>query len=73
MSTTIPLAAQLACVLREIAMRHQVYKRRIMGNAMTQAQADTEIATMTAVYESLKRLQDQEAAQQALFPQEQGA
>jgi len=64
----IPLTAQVACVLQEIAMRRQVYPRRIRSNAITQGDADKEIATMIAVYETLRRLVDKECAQQSLFP-----
>lgn len=49
----IPIAAQIACVEREIAMRHRVYPRWVAAGKLTQAKADAEIAAMTAVRESL--------------------
>ena len=68
MSTPIPLAVQLACVRREIAMRDRVYQCLVLAGKMPRAAAERELATMEAVLQSLLRLQTQEAAQQALWP-----
>jgi hypothetical protein len=50
------LAAQVAEVERELAMRRQVYPRRVAEKRMTQAAADRHIEVMEAVAESLHRL-----------------
>ena len=54
---TISLADQIKCVTREIGMRKRVYPRWIASARMNQAQADAEIAAMTAVLDTLKDLQ----------------
>jgi hypothetical protein len=53
---TVPLAVQIACVQREIDMRHRVYARRVDENRMSAKKAEEEILTMGAVLESLKEL-----------------
>lgn len=52
----IPLAAQIKCVEREIAMRMRVYPRRVSVGRMTQAAADDETACMRAVLATLRGL-----------------
>lgn len=59
----IPIAAQIACVEREIAMRLRVYPRWVAVGKMTQAKADSEIAAMTVVRESLNTVAAAEGAQ----------
>lgn len=59
---TITLAAQIAEVAREIAMRRRVYPRQVARGAMRQAEADHLIATMEAVRDSLLRLAALDAA-----------
>jgi hypothetical protein len=49
----IGLPEQIACVEREIALRHRVYPRRVADRKMTQALADKQIAAMSAVLETL--------------------
>lgn len=53
-----PIAVQIACVQREIAMREYVYPRRVKIAKMSERKADTELACMKAV---LKTLTDAEA------------
>lgn len=52
----VPLAAQIACVEREIVMREKVYARRVEQHYMTQKTADQELAAMRAVLVTLKGL-----------------
>ena len=63
------LDTEIACVLREIALRKRVYPRAVRVNRMTQAQADHEIATMDAVYHRLVALQAQPSLFEAPSPQ----
>ena len=60
------LDTEIACILREIALRKHVYPRLVKSNKLTQKQADQELATMEAVYQRLVGLQEAEALQ--LFP-----
>lgn len=53
----IPLAAQIACVEREIGMRERVYKRRVADGKMKQQAADDEIAAMRAVLVTLREVE----------------
>ena len=62
----IPLAAQVACVEREIEMRVSVYGRRVQNGQMKQAKADAEIAAMRAVLATLKALQRPDPLDEAL-------
>lgn len=55
----IPLAEQIQCVEREIALRKRVYPRRVSDRKMSQAQADKQLAAMTAVLDTLLHLRDQ--------------
>lgn len=55
-SAHITLDKQILCVRREIAMRKNVYKRRVDSGAMSQAEADRELTTMIAVHTSLMKL-----------------
>lgn len=48
------LADQIAAVKREIAMRRNVYPRRVAEGRMTQAKADHEVAAMLAVLATLE-------------------
>lgn len=52
----VSIDLQQKCVAREIAMRKNVYRRRVAQDAMKQEDADREIATMEAVYQSLQLL-----------------
>lgn len=56
----IPLADQIKCVGREIGLRKNVYPRRVARGQMTDADATRELATMEAVYETLKRVERSE-------------
>ncbi len=49
-----PLAEQIRCVEREIAIREHVYPWRVEAKRMTQSKADTELAAMRAALETLK-------------------
>lgn len=50
----IPIADQIKCVEREIAMRRIVYAKRVGARAMTKETADLELARMEAVLVTLK-------------------
>ena len=50
------LAQQIACVAREIALRTRVYPKFVASGRMKQETADKELAAMTTVIETLKRL-----------------
>jgi hypothetical protein len=52
------LDEQIACVRREIGYRQRVYPRRVAARQMTQGLADKQIALMSAVLETLLRVQD---------------
>ena len=49
----IPIADQIRCVEREIAMRRNVYARRVAGATMRRDVADREIHAMESVLASL--------------------
>jgi hypothetical protein len=51
----VRLEQQIACVLREIAMRERVYPNWVRSGRMKQDKADHEIAAMRAVLETLKQ------------------
>lgn len=51
---TIPLAAQVAEVERELRQRERVYPRLVADKRMTQAAADRQTAVMRAVLATLK-------------------
>lgn len=53
----VSLARQIASVKREIALRTRVYPRQIDMKRMTPAEADREIAAMTAVLHTLMKLE----------------
>ena len=53
----VDLTEQIRCVQREIAMRQNVYPRRVSSGHMSQKLADLEIARMQAVLETLKGLE----------------
>ena len=40
---------KIACLKREIALRRNVYRRRIAGKLMSQEDADHEMAVMVAI------------------------
>lgn len=56
----IDITDQIKAVQREIAMRGNVYGKRIAAGRMTRAEADKEIANMQAVLETLERVQKSE-------------
>ena len=56
----VSLDTQIQCVAREIAMRKSAYPKWIFHRRLTQQKADAEIAAMSAVLETLKRVKYQE-------------
>lgn len=60
----ITIQQQLDAAKRELQMRKKVYPRRVERGLMRQTEADYEIATMTAIVETLKPLVP---AQKGLF------
>ncbi len=61
----ITLQEQIACIKRELALRRRVYPRRIQAGRMTAAQAESELARMEAVLQSLRRIAEAQHAQDA--------
>lgn len=57
---------QIKCVGREIGMRKNVYPKFLKSGRITQEKADHEIAAMEAVYETLKRVKDEQTAKVAI-------
>lgn len=57
----VSLASQIAEVDREIAMRRQVYGRRVNDRKMRQSEAELLIERMQAVRNTLAWLKDNEA------------
>ncbi|HTK34594.1 MAG TPA: hypothetical protein VL358_04800 [Caulobacteraceae bacterium] len=51
---TVPLADQIACVKRELALRRSAYPRWVAGHKLTQEKADHELAAMAAVLATLE-------------------
>lgn len=49
---------QRICAEREVVQRRRVYPRLVEGGRMTQRKADDELATMAAIVETLKALED---------------
>ena len=50
---TVSLDQQIACVRREIALRKNVYAKRVSSYQMRQSEADHEIAAMQAVHDTV--------------------
>jgi hypothetical protein len=50
---TVSLQEQITAVRREIAMRERVYPKWVVTGRMSQMKADTEIAAMRAVADTL--------------------
>lgn len=60
--TAIPLAEQIKCVKREIAMRERLYPQWVANGRLIQSKADTEIAAMKAVLATLESLEPKQEA-----------
>jgi hypothetical protein len=56
----VPLAVQVACVKREVALRERAYPRWVANGKMAQQKADQELAAMRAVSQTIARLQNEE-------------
>ncbi len=54
------LDEQIRCIGREIGMRRNVYPRFVAKGTMKPEKADYELKCMETVYETLKRLKEQE-------------
>lgn len=55
--SAIPIDEQVRCIERELSMREHLYPRWVAEQKMSTRKMDTELATMKAVLETLKRLQ----------------
>lgn len=55
----ITIEDQIKAVEREIGMRRRVYPNWVASKRMNQEKADKEIASMEAVLETLKKVQQQ--------------
>jgi len=62
----VPLAEQLACVRRELALRRKVYTQRVRAGLLAGPVARRELEAMTAVLRTLARLERAARADQAL-------
>lgn len=60
MKTKISIVGQIAEAERELAMRHEVYPRRVASRAMRQGEADMLIARQEAIIRTLKWVQANE-------------
>lgn len=60
MSAKISIIGQIAEAERELAMRHEVYPRRVANRQMRQGEADMLIARQEAIIKTLKWVQDNE-------------
>lgn len=58
---TVPLKAQIACVIRELALRRTMYPRWIEQRRMKSEAAAKEMAAMQAVLATLTALEAEEA------------
>lgn len=47
--TDITLADKISCLRRELALRRNVYRKRVMAGAMDENLADRELAVMYAI------------------------
>lgn len=56
----IGMEEQIACVVREIGLRERVYAKWVDARKMSQHRADTELAAMRAVLETLRRVEKTE-------------
>lgn len=56
----ISISEQIACVSRELGLRHRVYKRWVTNGRMTQKKAEDEIAAMEAVLVTLVEVEAKE-------------
>lgn len=50
----------IKCAEREVGMRERVYPRWVEAKKMSQAKADSEMATMKAIVEFLKKHKEQD-------------
>jgi hypothetical protein len=55
---TVTLQQQIASVKREIAMRVNVYAKRVADGKMRKAEAEHELACMRSVLETLQKLKN---------------
>lgn len=67
MSEPIPLAVQIACVKRELALRGRVYPRWVAEGRMKLDAAEREQATLAAVLKTLTDLQENDGGQPELL------
>jgi hypothetical protein len=52
---------KLACAMRELRLRRQVYERRVGNGTMSESQAAREIELMTAIADDYRELVGREA------------
>lgn len=57
---TSDLATQIACIERELRLRHKVYPRLVQQGKMTPPQAQHELLTMASVLRTLRDLHPQQ-------------
>jgi hypothetical protein len=59
---TVPLADQIKCARRELAMRERVYPKWVRDGRMTRDAADRETAAMQAIIATLQALEVNEVS-----------
>lgn len=69
----VSIVSQILEVERELAMRKQVYARRVSSRAMRQSEADLLIGRMEAVRQTLLFCQEHEADIRAFVAAKRGA
>lgn len=55
--SVVSLKDQIACARRELAIRDKVYPRRVQTGDMTEAAMKKELAAMSAIIDTLERLE----------------
>lgn len=61
----VPLADQVRCVEREVALRERLYPDFVARRRMTPADSKRELVRMRAVLRTLRRLAEEDAHHQA--------
>ncbi len=57
--TAVPLADQIACARRELALRRSVYPKWVRAGRMKQEEADREIVRMEAIVATLSAMAEE--------------
>lgn len=66
-AASVTIDKQIACVRRELAMRHRNYTRWVADGRMKQAESDHQLAAMQAVHDTLMKVKEVADAKGRLF------